>query len=63
MIQNINLESQRFGIEVEITAKIAKARVLRIYDVPISYNPRRYNEGQKNHVERRRGGNMPYHKL
>lgn len=47
VIQNINLDSQRFGIEVELTAKIARARVLRIYEVPVSYNPRRYNEGKK----------------
>lgn len=47
VIQNIILESERFGIEVEITAKIAKAKVLRIYEVPISYNPRRYDEGKK----------------
>ncbi|UDQ98917.1 glycosyltransferase family 2 protein [Lentisphaerota bacterium WC36G] len=47
VIQNINLESQRFGIEVEVTAKIAKSRCLRIYEVPISYNPRRYDEGKK----------------
>jgi len=47
VVQNLNLESKRFGIEVEITAKLAKARVLRIYEVPISYNPRRYNEGKK----------------
>lgn len=47
VIQNICLESQRFGIEVEITAKVAWARVLRIYEVPISYNPRRYDEGKK----------------
>ena len=47
IIQNIRLESQRFGIEVEITAKVAWARVLRIYEVPISYNPRKYNEGKK----------------
>ena len=47
VIQNINLESQRFGIEVEMTAKIAKARCLRIFEVPISYNPRRYDEGKK----------------
>ncbi|OGV31727.1 MAG: hypothetical protein A2020_05400 [Lentisphaerae bacterium GWF2_45_14] len=47
VIQNLNLESNRFGIEVELTAKIAKARILRIYEVPISYNPRRYNEGKK----------------
>jgi len=47
VIQNLNLESDRFGIEVELTAKIAKARVLKIYEVPVSYNPRRYNEGKK----------------
>ncbi len=47
IIQNLNLYSQRFGIEVEMTAKLAKARDIRIYEVPISYNPRRYNEGKK----------------
>ncbi len=47
VIQNLLLDSQRFGIEVEMTAKIAKARCLRIWDVPISYNPRRYGEGKK----------------
>lgn len=47
VIQNLQLESNRFGIEVELTAKLAKARVLRIYEVPISYNPRRYDEGKK----------------
>ena len=47
VIQNINLESKRFGIEVEITAKIAKAKVLKIYEVPISYNGRTYSEGKK----------------
>jgi glycosyltransferase involved in cell wall biosynthesis len=47
VIQNINLESNRFGIEVEITAKIAKARMLKIFEVPISYNGRTYCEGKK----------------
>ncbi len=47
VIQNLNLTSQRFGIEVELTAKLAKSRRLRIWDVPISYNPRKYNEGKK----------------
>ena len=47
VIQNINLSAKRFGIEVEFTAKIAKSRRLNIYEVPISYNPRRYNEGKK----------------
>ena len=47
MIQNLKLDSQRFGIEVEMTAKLAKCRCLRIWEVPISYNPRRYDEGKK----------------
>jgi glycosyltransferase involved in cell wall biosynthesis len=47
VIQNINLESERFGIEVEITAKIAACRCLRIWEEPISYRPRRYDEGKK----------------
>ncbi len=47
VIQNLRLESERFGIEVEITAKVARSRQLRIWEVPISYNPRRYGEGKK----------------
>lgn len=47
VVQNLILTSERFGIEPEITAKLAKARILRIYDVPISYNPRKYDEGKK----------------
>ncbi len=47
VIQNLRLESKRFGIEVEITAKIARAKQLYIWEVPISYNPRRYDEGKK----------------
>lgn len=47
VIQNIKLESDRFGFEVEITAKIAKDRKLRIFEVPISYNGRTYDEGKK----------------
>ncbi len=47
VIQNIKLESNRFGIEVELTAKIAKVKGLRIFEVPISYNGRTYDEGKK----------------
>jgi Glycosyltransferases involved in cell wall biogenesis len=47
VIQNLKLESCRFGIEVELTAKLAKSRRLRIWEVPISYNPRRFSEGKK----------------
>ena len=46
VLQNIKIESDRFGFEPEITAKIAKAKV-RIYEVGISYNGRTYAEGKK----------------
>lgn len=41
-----NLKSERFGIEPEITAQIAK-RNLRVYEVGISYRGRTYKEGKK----------------
>jgi glycosyltransferase involved in cell wall biosynthesis len=46
IIQNINLESNRFGFEPEITAKIARLK-LRVRETPISYYPRNYLEGKK----------------
>ncbi|RME04539.1 MAG: glycosyltransferase family 2 protein [Planctomycetota bacterium] len=46
VIQQINIEENRFGIEPEITAKIAKLNV-RIYEVGISYYGRTYEEGKK----------------
>ncbi|HEV7919311.1 MAG TPA: glycosyltransferase [Thermoanaerobaculia bacterium] len=46
VIQSIKLQSNRFGIEPEITAKVAK-RGYRIYEVPISYYGREYWEGKK----------------
>jgi hypothetical protein len=45
-LKAIPLESNRFGIEPEITAKVALNR-LRIYEVPIQYNGRTYEEGKK----------------
>jgi glycosyltransferase involved in cell wall biosynthesis len=45
-IKGIKLEEKRFGIEPEITAKIA-AKGLRIYEVGISYSGRTYMEGKK----------------
>lgn len=45
-LKSIPLQSDRFGIEPEITAKIAK-RKLRICEVPISYQARTYAEGKK----------------
>ncbi|MFA7184707.1 MAG: glycosyltransferase family 2 protein [Victivallales bacterium] len=47
VVQNLNLESKRFGIEVEFTAKLAKAKIIRIWNVPISYNPRSFSAGKK----------------
>lgn len=46
LIQGITLEEERFGIEPEMTAKVAQARA-RIFEVPISYNGRTYEEGKK----------------
>lgn len=46
IIQNVVLESKRFGFEPEITAKIARLKV-RVMEFPISYFPRNYLEGKK----------------
>lgn len=46
MLQSLDLKEERFGFEVEITAKLARARC-RIYEVPISYYGRGYDEGKK----------------
>lgn len=46
IIQAIPLRSRRFEFEPEITAKLLK-RKLRIFEVPITFNPREYHEGKK----------------
>jgi len=46
VIKNIKLESNRFGFEPEVTAKIAGLK-LKIIEVPIWYFPRNYLEGKK----------------
>lgn len=46
VIKNIPLRSSRFEIEPEVTAKVLKQKI-RIYEVPISYNGREWNEGKK----------------
>ena len=46
ILDNFELESNRFGFEPEFTAKIAKANH-RIYEMPISYDGRTYKEGKK----------------
>lgn len=47
IIKNIKLEQRRFGFEPEVTAKIAKIKNIRIYEVGISYHGRTYQEGKK----------------
>lgn len=46
LLLSMNLRSMRFGIEVEMTAYIAKTRA-RIYELPISYYPRTQLQGKK----------------
>ncbi len=47
VIQQLNLEQDRFGFEPEVTAKIARLPNIRIYEVGISYFGRTYAEGKK----------------
>lgn len=46
VLHKINLVSDRFGFEPEVTAKVAKLKV-RIYEVGIRYHGRTYSEGKK----------------
>jgi glycosyltransferase involved in cell wall biosynthesis len=46
ILHNIKLRANRFDFEPEFTAKILKQKV-RIFEVPISFNPRDYAEGKK----------------
>lgn len=49
VLTDMNLKSNRFGFEPEVTAKVAKHRnpTWRVYEVPISYSGRTYEEGKK----------------
>lgn len=46
VIQDMKLRANRFDFEPEFTAKILKRNV-RLFEVPISFNPREYSEGKK----------------
>jgi len=46
VVENMPLHAKRFEFEPEFTAKILKRKV-RIFEVPISFNPRDYSEGKK----------------
>jgi hypothetical protein len=53
VLKELQLTSDGFGIEIEISAQIALARRWRIYEVSISYYGRTYQEGKK--INRRDG--------
>ena len=46
VVQRLRLKSDRFGIEPELTVKVAKLGC-RVYEVPIAYHGRTYAEGKK----------------
>ena len=46
VIQGMKIRSKRFNFEPEFTAKVLK-RKYRIFEVPISFNPRDYSQGKK----------------
>jgi glycosyltransferase involved in cell wall biosynthesis len=46
VIQSINIKEKSFGVEPEITIKLAKKKYI-FYEVPISYQGRSYEEGKK----------------
>jgi glycosyltransferase involved in cell wall biosynthesis len=46
VLRSLTIEEDRFGIEPELTAKVARGH-WRVYEVPISYHGRTYEEGKK----------------
>ncbi len=46
VLEQIELEEDRFGFEIEVTAKVARGG-WRVQEVPISYHPRDYTQGKK----------------
>jgi glycosyltransferase involved in cell wall biosynthesis len=46
VVQDITIHARRFDFEPEFTAKILKRKV-RLFEVPITFNPRDYSEGKK----------------
>lgn len=47
ILKSINLKEKKFGFEPEVTAKAAKIKGIRFYEVGISYYGRTYEEGKK----------------
>jgi glycosyltransferase involved in cell wall biosynthesis len=46
VVDKLDLQSKRFGVEPEITCKVSRMKA-RIFEVPISYHGRTYEEGKK----------------
>jgi hypothetical protein len=46
LVKQLDLKENRFGIEPEITAKLAKLNAV-IYEIPIQYRARSYDQGKK----------------
>jgi glycosyltransferase involved in cell wall biosynthesis len=47
VVERLELKENRFGFEPEITARVARNKNWRVYEVPISYYGRTYAEGKK----------------
>ena len=47
ILKHIKIEQNRFGFEPEITAKLARIKGIRLYEIGISYFGRSYEEGKK----------------
>lgn len=47
LLQSLKLREKRFGFEPEVTAKIAKVKNIKVYEVGIAYYGRTYQEGKK----------------
>lgn len=50
VVKDIPLHAKRFDFEPEFTAKVLK-RNIRIFEVPITFNPRDYSQGKKIHLK------------
>jgi len=47
LVKEMSLKSKDFGIEPELTAKLSKIPDIFIEEIPVSYNPRGYEQGKK----------------
>jgi glycosyltransferase involved in cell wall biosynthesis len=47
ILKGLNLKEKRFGFEPEVTARLARVKGIRFYEVGISYYGRTYSEGKK----------------